>query len=419
MKTNGTRVLIIALFLYLSLVVLSFTSYAQPDYDFSTGSLISGSDRAVGGQYRFTNVKPGVDAIVTITAITGGISLNNIDGNSGFKEAFQPVIQVPAFTSGYAEFQIDFVTATTFSPRVMLEVPLTCIDVDGQMYSGLPVNEFDMVKRTSGIYVDFNMLGGELNVSFDPTWIIGTNTGTIDYPGVDTIAKQAMFSTVSANISSTTIRVGANNLSSHNVQRLRSVYFKKFSFTNSFLAKSPLLSFRGTEKNRKVELQWELEANHGLSSIVIEKSKGGSNFTAIGEVWVNLESKTKNSMQYIDQELLEGLSLYRLKMISANGAVQYSNVLSFRGDAQQSSSFKVYPSAIQTSATINIQAGKAGPAVFEMVDYAGRIVHRQHVNVQQGNNNIQLNSIGNVIGGNYVAVLKIDNSIYTQKILKK
>ena len=419
MKTNGTRILLIALFLYIFLVIISFSVDAQPDYNFSSVSLISGTDKLVGATYRFVNVRPGVDAIVTTTDITGGITLNQIDGGSGFIEAFQPVIDAPAFSRGYAEFTIDFVDAGTFDLRIMNEVPVTCIDVDGRMHDALPVYEFDMVKKSPGTYADFNMLGGELAITFDATWITGTNVVAVDYPGVDTMAKQAMFSTVSANVNTITIRVGADNQTSGAVQRLRSVYFKKFTYFNSFLSKSDLLSFRGLEKNKKVELQWSLQSSNKIESVVIEKSKGSAAFKAIGEVAVNGELSNAKEYKFTDIEMLDGNALYRLKLTAVNGKVEYSNILSFRNSNQTGTSFKIYPSAIKSSATMNVQSASSGTGLFELVDYSGRVIHRQNVAVQAGLNNIQLNSMTNVTGGNYVAVLKMENNIYTQKILKQ
>jgi len=414
MKTNGTRFILIVVFLQLLVLICSIGASAQPDYDFSNGSLVSGTDKLVNARYRFTNVRPGFDAIITITSITGGISLNQIDGSSGFREAFQPVIDLPAHSNGYVEFRIDFVTAGTFTLRVMNEVPATCIDVDGRMRGGSPINEFDMIRRTPGVYVDYNLLGGELTVTYTANWIIGTNISTIDYPGVDTLAKQAMFSTVQANISSMTIRVGGNNQSNGVEQRLRSVYFKKFSFPNSFLAKSALLSFRGIEKTRKVELQWELQNENKLSAVIIEKSKTSSSFKQIGEAGVG----NNTIFNFTDNETLEGNALYRLKLIGLNGKIEYSNILAFRSNENFASGFKIYPSVIQSSATLNVKSAKTGTAVFELIDYTGRVVHRQNLTVQEGHTNIQLNSMGNIIGGNYLAVLKINNNIYTQKINK-
>ena len=116
---------------------------------------------------------------------------------------------------------------------------------------------------------------------------------------------------------------------------------------------------------------------------------------------------------------LNGTTLYRLKLINLNGKVEYSNVLAFRNNDQNSSTFKVYPSAIQNSATMNVKSAKTGTAVFELVDYTGRVIHRQTVAVQEGHNNIQLNSMGSITGGNYLAVLRIDDNVYTQKIIKQ
>ncbi len=418
MKTNGTRIFVIAFFLYFFLLILTISGFSQPDYDFSNGSLMSGTDRQIGARYRFTTVKPGVDAIVTITNLTGGLTLNSVDGSSGFKEALQPVIDVPANSTGYAELVIDFVKAGTTSPMTMLEVPLTCIDVDGKMIGGLPVNEFDQVKKSTGIYVDFNLLGGELAVTFDPTWITGTNTASIDYPGVDTLAKQAMFSTVSANISSITVRTGAINNTTGSQQRLRSFYFKRFTYPNSYLSKSPLQSFRGLEKNKNVELLWTVEKNNSLKSVVIEKSTAGG-FRQIGQVWMYEDGSNTSSFSFTDKETLGSLALYRLKLIDVNGKVEYSNIISFRGEEQNAAAFKVYPTAIRTNATANIKTARTGTATIEVVDYAGRILQRRQITVQEGNNSIQLDNFNNVISGTYVAVLKLDNAVYSQKIYKQ
>ena len=417
MKTNGTRILIIAIILYICLVIFSFTSYAVPDYNFSSGSLISGTDKAVGARYRFTNVKPGVDAIVTITAITGGVTLNNIDGGSGFNEAFQPVIDVAAKSSGYVEFKVDFVLAGTFVPTIMVEIPMTPIDVDGAKYGTDSLFEFDMVKLTPVNTVDYNMLGGELAVSYSPGWVTGRNTSGIDYPGVDTVAKQCMFTVVNTATSTVTIRVGAQNNSNGTKNRLRSVYFQRFRFANSFLAAPDLLNFRGVERNKRVELQWELSLDNRIASVEIETSKNGSQFARIGSVAIT--DINQRNFNYTDNNPNEGNAFYRLKMISLDGAVKYSNILSFRSNRDNDASFKVYPSAIESSATLNVKARKTGPASFRLVDYSGRTVHQENLNVQEGANTLLLSKLGSVRPGNYVAVIEIDHSTYNQKILKK
>jgi len=74
MKTNGTRFIVIAVVFELVCLLISSSVKAQPEYDFSNGTLIAGQQRKVGAVYRFTQVRPNVDALVTITDLTGGVN---------------------------------------------------------------------------------------------------------------------------------------------------------------------------------------------------------------------------------------------------------------------------------------------------------------------------------------------------------
>jgi len=309
---------------------------AQPKYDFRNATKISGTSRQAGALYRFPNVRTGTDALVTITAITGGIVLDELDGtSSGFAEAFQPVITAPAHAKGYVEFSIVFVTAGTATPVVQTEIPVTPIDVDGKNNN---VFEFDDIYRYSGSYVDYNTLGGELSLTYpSANWVEGKNTAGIDYGGVDTTAKQVMFTVVNASTSTLIVRTGADNKSNSSQQRLRSLYFKKFTYPNSILALNETRSNRAPVTNNPVN----------------------------------------------DRRV------------------------------------KVYPAAVRSSVTLKIKADRTGRATFTCVDYSGRTVKQQVISVNEGDNTVVVNDLGNMIPGNYVVLVNMDNVIATQKIIKE
>ncbi len=414
MKANGTRIILVVFFVYVLLVMFSFSSYAQPDYDFTSGSLISGTDRQTGAQYRYKDVKPGVDAIVTITHISAGVTVTDFDAGSGYPEALQPTLDIDPSTNGYLEMKFDFVNGSTFVLMNQLEIPVTCIDVDGIAGS---VYEFDQITWASSAFMDYDMIGLELSINSSPGWMSCKNIGGIDYPGRDTAAKQVMFTVVNANQSSIFIRVGADNINTTKVAtRLRSIYFKKFFFSNSFLAQPALLAFRGTEKNKKVELSWDLITEHHLVKIIIEKNVSG-NYKSIGEVWVN-DAATQLGFRYTDKELISVNTYYRLKMIAANGFVQYSNVLMFRGNNPTQSSFKVFPSIINSNATVSVHSDKSGNAQFNLVDISGRLVYQQNLTIQEGTNNIVLTGFDKLSTGNYVAIVRNGTEIGQQKVSK-
>jgi hypothetical protein len=416
MKTNGTLVNFFSMLVVGSLV--SFSVAAQPDYVFKNATLVSGTDKKVGAKYLFKKVKTGVDAFVTITKIDK-VKLAQLDGPSGFDEAFQPYIDCPAKTKGYVEFKFDFVVTGTVVPALMPEVPVTAIDIDGYVFPDEKVYEFDEFDLPLSYFIRWDLIGSALNVNISGTTVKALNKTAVDYAGIDTVKKDVMFTMVYNAVTSITIRAGVDNKSTSDVQRLRSDYFKKFDYPGSMLAKSSLVSFRGNEKNNKVNLQWELAAGNLLQKVIIEKATTANQFEAIGEAWTNVDAHGQNVCSYHDPVAISNQANYRLKMIAVNGEVTYSNILVFRSAQANTQPFNVYPSVIQSSTNLRITAAKTGHGQFQLVDYAGRVVMQQNINVQEGNNNIAVNNMSRLLAGNYVAVVKINNEVYNQKIVKQ
>ena len=418
MKTNGTRPMYLFFSLILVSLLITISGMAQPDYAFRNAKLISGTNLQAGAVYSFKNVRPGTDALVTITTVSK-VTLTNLDGGSGFDEAFQPVIYCPRKTKGYVEFRFDFVYAGTTNPQVMTEVPVTAIDIDGYIYPDEKVYEFDEFDITPGYYIDYDKIGSSLDIKVSGVDIKAVNKTAADYSGIDTVQRDVMFTMVYSSVSSITIRAGVDNKSKNDVTRLRSDYFMKFTYPNSYLAKSPLQLFRGTENNNKVNLLWQLENDNQLSSVVIERATSPNQFYAIGEVWPNADVAQVN-FAYTDNNMISGQAYYRLKLVAPNGTYSYSNILVFRSANGAQDDYKVYPSIVQSAATVSVKSDKNGTAIFRLVDYSGKVVMQQQVNLQEGVNNVVVNNLQSVNTGNYVAVIKTaDNKIHSQKIFKK
>ena len=413
MKTNGTRLLLIVLFLQLLLLVFAFCTKAQPDYNFNTPTLVSGTARQIGAVYQYNNVKSGTNARVTITDISPGVTIAEFDAAGGYLEALQPTIDVARRTRGYVELTIEFYT-TGVNPRLMRQarVPVTCIDVDG-----IPnLHEFDEVNIGGG-YVDYNMLGNQVVVTQTGNWFKGTNVASIDYPGRDTVERGAMFTVVNANINTAVIRVGADNQTASTQQRLRSVYFKSFTYANSFLALPALMNFRGNEKNKKVELNWDLIESNQISKVIIEKGNSPLQYKPIGEVWVD---QSKKSFQYTDISNLNANAYYRLRMVAENGKEQLSSVLFFRAENESGpATLSLYPNLIQNQTTINYKSDRPSTALLQIFDLSGKVVYRKNMNIQEGTNNIVVTDLGKLMRGNYIVSLNDNSKLFTQKIIKQ
>jgi Secretion system C-terminal sorting domain len=415
MKPNFTRLQ----FILLSVVILITSQVqAQPDYIFTGGSLESGTDLQVGAVYRFKNVKPGVDGIMSITDMTNGMTLAQLDGPSGFDEAFQPYIDCAAKKKGYVEFHLAFVIAGTNTPAIMLEVPLTAIDIDGYEFPDEKLYEFDEFEITTTFIEQYALIGSSLNVNRSSGWISATNNTAITYNGIDTIQRDVMFSAIHSNVSSVNFRVGADNKSKNSMQRLRSVYFKKFAFMSGLLPASSLKSFTANSQSNAVQLNWELIGGSNTRSIIIERSNDARQFSAIADRNI-IYSEMAQKQIYQDQSASGTSIYYRLRLTDMEGKTSYSNVLMIKGKVNATKGFKVYPNIVQSSATISVASETKQQASMSIVDLSGRMIRQNSLQMQPGNNSMQINGLEKLSTGNYIIVIDLPGERYSQQIVKR
>lgn len=413
MKLFSTRIIILC---SITILLQSFAA-AQSKYEFKGATLISGSALSIGAVYKFTTVTTGVDATVTIADITGGISITNIDGGGGFDRALQPVISVPAMQNGYIEFRIDFFEAGTNNVLIQSEVPITPIDVDGQMYSGLPLYEFDEVDMPNG-YTYFQWAGSELNMSRNGTWARGKNKAAVDYPGIDTAQKTVMFTTVNANISSISVRVGADNQSNTGASRLRSLYFQKFSYPFEIvLPNRTLISFNGIFKSNQVELKGLLSASHTYDKIVIEKSRDGYYFEEAGVLAITNRGSGEFPFTFLDSHPYEGVNYFRIKLVNTVQRIyEISNTIMIKA-GNEKKQFTFYNNILrQADPAVTMQSNEQIEVQMEVADMSGRIVYSKRTKLMKGVNVVDLPYF-KAGKGYFVLVVRAGKEFNSQKII--
>ena len=120
-------------FVIVFLLSLFHVTQAQSTLTFNDPSplLETGSPLAQGARYRFRNVAPNTDALVTITTINNA-NLLSIDSVLGFANRFEPTIRVTGVNQqGYVRFDFEIVDAGTSVPRIVPAVYISAQDIDG------------------------------------------------------------------------------------------------------------------------------------------------------------------------------------------------------------------------------------------------------------------------------------------------
>jgi len=398
--------------------LLPATVLAAPDYTFTAAALQSGTDLQVGAVYRFTAVKPGVDALVTITFITAGCSVTKIDNDgTGYSAAFQPEVLVPSKTTGYAQFNILFVVTATSTPMLQTEIPATAIDIDGNasLWGGA-LNEYDQISMGASSYIDYNLLGGQLSVATPAGWMTASNTGGVEYGGISTSTTAVMVTTVNAGATFFNYRTGVNNQSNiDNLPRQKSLYFQKFTYPNSVLAANDVLLFKGIAKKDQVDLAWQLSNSTGRQSVVLERSTDGTHFTPARSFAV----KEQTGVDSWSDPVTSADIFYRLKITYLAGATAYSHVLPFRNLLQvKTPALDIYPTLIRSSAIVSFMSSESGHGTFYIINQRGETVMHKLLQATPGKNVFSITLSNSLPAGIYMAVLYTDGLVYSKRVVR-
>jgi hypothetical protein len=410
-----------SVYIIVSMLLSSFFSFSQPpaDYTFTTHSLVSGVNNTVGAVYRFTSVKPGVDALVTITGAVNATLATLDQTGVGYGSALQPNITVPSMTTGYIDFRIDFVVAGTSTPSVQGEVPITALDVDGYNFSANQrLYEFEEFNLGPMANVELDFTGSDLNVTFTSNTIRGTNIGGVDYGSIN-LSPNVRFTAFKSGITSLTVRSGANNQDVfNNVTRQRSFYFARFNYPNSMiLAANSLKSFNGRMLQQQfAQLSWELEKDHSVEKIDIERSTGGKeSFTSIR----TLSNLSPGTTSFTDYETPAGINYYRIKLYEANGKWQYSSVVQAQANGVTKNKINIFPSVCTDRTMLVFQAQQKLPVTIRVTDYSGKSFYTSQETVREGTNTLELHFNKHMPAGNYVVYVMAGNLSWSGKIIKR
>ncbi len=415
MKTKFTSVVLLC-------TLFSLASFSQASFNFNfsnTPILMSGTALQVNAKYRFPTVTAGTDAIVTIMSATGGATLIKLDDNAITKpEAFSPNVNVLANSTGLIEFNIKFVIAGTEILKVQDSLFATAIDIDGTS----TIKEWDVLDLGGGT-VSYQSTSLEIAVTQSGTAFTGKNLAGVDYPSIDTSAKQVMFTVRKNAVSSFTYKCGAQKIGSPSSTRQKSIYFKNFIYPAGAPLPVKYASFDATVVDKAVMLKWVTEQEINNNYFEVERSFDASTFKTIGLV-LGAESSagSMKTYRFKDNSIeLQGKSVvyYRLKQIDKNGTFTYSTVLAVKLQAKAGVSLQISPNPFVENLLVRFTSSENGSAQVRILNVNGQVVATKQTTITKGYNNIQLVGLNNLTAGMYITEVSLNGVVLDkQKLIK-
>ena len=182
-----------------------------------------------------------------------------------------------------------------------------------------------------------------------------------------------------------------------------------------------LISLEATNNgSNNVLVSWASAKEINFSNYEVERSDDAVNFTGIGQV--NASQSEESTHNYSLTDNISGVKstmlYYRLKLVDANGQFTYSKVVFVKLD-QSTAKISIYPNPAADYAVLRINADHPTEAGYRLMDGAGRQLIRKSFQVYTGSNNQVVDQINSLPKGIYILQVTVDNSIYTEKLIKQ
>jgi hypothetical protein len=140
------------------------------------------------------------------------------------------------------------------------------------------------------------------------------------------------------------------------------------------------IKVKASKNNNAVLVEWEASCDNMTDRFVIEKSKDGLKFNAIGVVKANnITSICIAKFSYDDKDVENGANYYRIKGIDKDGKFAYSSITMVSVNANRTVVMSLYPNPVKDVATIVLSNFEKSNYQVRVTDVTGKIIQASSI----------------------------------------
>ena len=128
----------------------------------------------------------------------------------------------------------------------------------------------------------------------------------------------------------------------------------------------------------------------------------------------------ESNYDFLDRDPFAGLNYYRLRIVDFDGYTEYSNTVVLDLGINTGNTVVAFPNPFNDNAFVSINSDVFKPLYYSITDALGRVIVREEVQINEGDNMLQLNTKG-FTGGLYLLEVFEANGkrIATIKMMKE
>lgn len=176
-----------------------------------------------------------------------------------------------------------------------------------------------------------------------------------------------------------------------------------------------LLSFSAQRNARTNKLSWATSQEINTAKFIVEHSKDGRNYIAIGDVIATGNNAEVANYAFIHHTPVLGTNFYRLRIVEKSGNIKLSPTKSVRNEG--TADIAIYPNPVKDWMMVNITSDKIDRAIITLSDMNGKLVLTKNNTLSEGSNYININTHG-LSAGTYIVKIQLNDDIVIKKVNK-
>ncbi len=172
-------------------------------------------------------------------------------------------------------------------------------------------------------------------------------------------------------------------------------------------------------KNKYSVVKWKVKNELSLSTYTVQRSNDGVQFKSIGMVFAKGTLTGEENYLFNDPVAVTGKVFYRLKLISNDNVVKYSDMVSVTPGQQQNFMITNLVNPFNSRLSFQLETYLNGFVDVQLADASGRLILQRKVQVVKGVNAVVLDVPANLQKGIYMLRVKSEAGAINKTIQKQ
>jgi len=149
------------------------------------------------------------------------------------------------------------------------------------------------------------------------------------------------------------------------------------------------IACKAQKKQNGAVINWDVATEENVSRYEIEKAIDNNNFVTIAVV---IRSDNKLSYSYTDNNMDGGTTIYRIKVVTLDGRIRYSNTVAVLFNTKSFLITSVTPNPLQNNTKLTISSPENTSVRMILYDAQGRVVRQWQQSLSDGTNVISFDA---------------------------